>query len=136
MAAYALRNALVVLGTLAFSWAGSGCGSSPETGVVGTAGGANGAIAVKTSSMYVSIENRAGGPLLDMQVVINPVGGPVTFSRTIARLENGESKDVALGDFRSSDGTSLNRGFVRPKNVVVKAQDLTGKKYEVMVPWQ
>ena len=86
--------------------------------------------------MYVTVENRAGAPLLETRVVINPVGGVLTFSRTIGRMENGEARDVALGDFRSQDGTSLNRGLVRPKSVVVKAEDLTGKKYEVTVPWQ
>jgi hypothetical protein len=137
MAAYALRRALVVLGILAFAWVASGCASSArDNGAVGTSGQANNAIVVKTSQLYVTVENRAGSPLVDTQIVIDPVGAPLSFSRTIARIENGEAKDVAVADFRSQDGTSLNRGFVRPKKVTVKAEDLTGKKYEVSVPWQ
>ena len=84
----------------------------------------------------MTVDNRSGGPLVNLRVAINPVGGATTFTSVIPRLEAGEKRDVSLSDFHGRDGTPFNRLFVRPKNVVVSAVDLIGKKYEVTVPWR
>ena len=92
-------------------------------------------IRVETTQLFVTIENRAGGALLDISVAILPVGFP-PFTRLISRLENAEKRDLSLSDFTSRDGTTFNLRLVRPKTVRVTATDLTNKKYEVEVPWK
>ncbi len=131
------RARAAVVGTLVLGWIVSGCyGSARESGAVGTSGEREPAIVVETSSMYVTVENRSGAPLLDLRVAIKPVGVGTPFTTTISRLEGGERRDVLLGNFRGRDGTPFNGRLVRPKHVMVSAVDLVGKNHEVTVPWQ
>lgn len=136
--AYARQRALAaILGMLVLSWTGPGCsGSARESGAVGTSGAGASAIGIKTSSLFVTIENRTGGPLVNLRVTINPVGGLTVFTHRISRLEAGEKRDVWLSAFRAPDGAPFNRVFVRPKNVVVSATDPAGENYELSAPWQ
>ena len=135
---YAPRSALAAVGgILVLGWMVSACsGPAGETGAVGTSGEGGTAIAIQSSSLYVTVENRAGVPLLDLRVAINPVGGATTFTKMIGRLEAGEKRDLALGEFSGRDGTPFSLRVVRPKNVVVTAADFVGKKYEVTAPWR
>ena len=87
-------------------------------------------IRVETTQLFVTIENRAGGALLDISVAILPVGFP-PFTRLISRLENAEKRDLSLSDFTSRDGTTFNLRLVRPKTVRVTATDLTLELEEV-----
>jgi hypothetical protein len=91
-------------------------------------------IAIETSQMFVTIQNRAGGPLLDLTIAIQTPG--TTFTHLVRRLEAGQKHDVSLSSFSSRDGTTFNLRFVRPKVVLVTATDLTSKKYESQVPWK
>jgi hypothetical protein len=50
-------------------------------------------------------------------------------------MENGEKRELSLGDFAGRDGTTFNRRVVRPKSVRVKAKDMVGKAYDVEAPW-
>jgi len=133
--AHARQTALAaVVGILVLSWTASGCsGSARESGSVGTSGGS--AITIETSSLFVTVENRTGRPLIDLRVTINPVGAVTTFTSVISRLEAGEKRNVPLSAFRGLDGAPFNKLFVRPRSVVVSAVDLIGEKYEVSVPW-
>ena len=132
---YAHRSALAAVGgLLALTWIVPAC-SARETGAVGASGEGKTAIMVQSSSLYVTVENRSGAPLLDLRVAINPTG-VMTFTKTIGRLETGEKRDLALGEFSARDGTSFNLRVVRPQIIVVTAADLLGKKYEVTTPWR
>jgi hypothetical protein len=91
-------------------------------------------IGIETSQMFVTIENRAGAPLLDLAVAIQTPAS--TFTHLVSRLEAGQKHDIALSSFSSRDGTTLNLRFARPKGVLVTATDLTSKKYESQVPWK
>ena len=135
--ASARRSALAAVGgILVLNWMVAACsGSGGETGAVGTAGEGGTAIVVQSSSLYVTVENRSGAPLLDLRVAINPAG-VMTFTKTIGRLEAGEKRDLALGEFSARDGTTFNLRVVRPKMIGVTAADLLGKKYEVTTPWR
>ncbi|MBI3490227.1 MAG: hypothetical protein HY047_00260 [Acidobacteria bacterium] len=95
---------------------------------------ANAPIAVQTSQMFVTVENKAGLPLVDVDVAILPVGGPAVFTKLVERIENGEKRDLSLGDF-SQGGTTFSLRIMRPKTVRVRAKDVVGKTYEVSVPW-
>jgi hypothetical protein len=97
---------------------------------------ADAAIRVQTSQMFVTIENKAGLPLIDVDVAILPMGNPTPFSKFVGRLESGQKRDVSLADFAGRDGTNFSLRVVRPKTVQVKAKDMVGKTYDVAVPWQ
>lgn len=97
---------------------------------------ADAAIVVQTSQMFVTVQNKAGLPLVDVDVAILPVGNPTEYSKFVGRLENGQKRDVSLGDFAGRDGTTFSLSRVRPKTVRVKAKDVVGKAYDVAVPWQ
>lgn len=113
-----------------------GCASpARESGAVGTVGESRPAIAIDTSARSVTVENRSGAPLVDVQVVLNPVGSVPPFTTVIPRLEPGAVRSVALGEFRNENGRALNPMFVRPKNVVASAADTFGKRYQTTAPW-
>ena len=116
---------VVVAGVTACS---SGGGQAPQP--------SDAAIRVQTSQMFVTVENKAGLPLLDVDVAILPMGVPTPFSKFVGRLENGEKRDLSLAGFAGRDGTTFNLRMIRPKTVRVKAKDVVGKEYDVAVPWQ
>lgn len=107
----------------------SACSSGPPPQA------ANAAIAVQTSQMFVTVENKAGLALIDVDVAILPVGNPTAYSKFVGRLENGQKRDLSLGDFAGRDGTTFSLRMVRPRTVRVTAKDVVGKTYEVAVPW-
>ena len=96
---------------------------------------ANGPIGVQTGQMFVTVENKAGTPLLNLQVLILTAGGP-QYSHLISRLEDAESRDVSLNDFAGRDGTTFSLRMMQPKSVRVTATDLTNKSYEVETRWR
>jgi hypothetical protein len=116
--------------TGAFGLAVSAC-----AGGQGSAQAANAAIGVQTTQLFVTIENKAGTPLINITAAILAVGGQ-PFTRLISRMENGEKRDISLNDFSGKDGTTFSLRVVRPKTVRVTAEDLANKKYEVEVDWQ
>jgi hypothetical protein len=132
------RRAVFTLVALAVGWLAMGCADARTgqgQGAVGTAGQLPAAIAVETSSLFVTVENRANAPLLDVTVALKPASGTL-FSTSISRLEGSEKRDLSLSEFRSSDGTSFNLRLMRPRQVVVTASDLVGKKYEMTASWK
>jgi hypothetical protein len=96
----------------------------------------NAPIAVQTSQLSVTIENKAGLPLSNIDVAILPVGGATEFKQFIGRLENAEKHEFGLGDFNGRDGTPFSLRVIRPKAVRVTAKDINDKSYKVEVPWK
>ena len=133
------RRPLVLLVALAVGSLATACSDAlsrqSEKGAVGSSGTSPAAIAVQTSSSYLTVENRAGLPLLDVSVALRSVNG-VSFTKSISRLESAAKLDLSLGELRSNDGTSYSPQFARPKDVRITATDLVGKKYDVTVPWK
>lgn len=105
---------------------GVGSVSSPESAP----------LRVEVSQMFITVENRSGLALRDVQVQIVPVGRATDFSIVLPRLENGEKRDLPLGNFRGRDGTPFNQRVVRPKTVKVSGTDIHNKITEVEVPWK
>lgn len=130
----AFRRA-AILGTAAFvsGFLASAC--SGESGSVGTGGQQGAFVGVQASSLFVTIENRAAQPLLDVRIAIKPVGGSTEFTKLLSRLESADKRDISLGDFSGRDGTAFNLRVVRPKEIVVTAVSLTGQKFATTVPW-
>ncbi|HKB14381.1 MAG TPA: hypothetical protein VKD69_27135 [Vicinamibacterales bacterium] len=95
---------------------------------------ANAPIGIETGQLFVTVENRAGGPLLDLSLTVQTPAAPYTY--LISRLEAGQKRDIAVSSFSSRDGTGLNLRMVRPRSVRATAKDLTGKAYEAQAPWK
>jgi hypothetical protein len=96
----------------------------------------DGPITIRTSSLSVVIENKAGMPLTDVDVAIVPIGGATEFKKFVGRMESAEKRDLSLGGFYGRDGTTFNLRVVRPKVVRVTGKDLNAKTYNVEAPWQ
>ncbi len=116
----------------------SSCSSarSAESGAAGTSGEGPAFVGLMISSIFMTVENRAGGPLLDIRLAIKPFGGATEFTKLITRMEAGEKRNVSLGEFSGRDGTPFSLRVVRPKEVNVTAIDLIDKKYAMTIPWQ
>jgi hypothetical protein len=91
-------------------------------------------IGIETSPMFVTIENKAGGPLLDVTVAIQTPGP--TYTSSVTRLEAGQKQELALSSFSSRDRTTFNLRLMKPRAVHVTATDLASKKYEAQAPWK
>ena len=122
-----LRLLLAV--TLALAALGSGgCSSS------GSAIGENPLIGVQVSPLWITVENKAGMALTDLEIEIVPAGTQLVYSTNHYRLENGEKRDFAANTFRSRDNTPFNVRVSRPKAVRVTAKDVSGKVVQTEVP--
>lgn len=93
-------------------------------------------IRIDNTQMFVTVENRSGLALRDVQVRIIPVGGTTEFITSVYRLENGEKRDFPLGNFRGRDGTPFNLRVVRPKSIKVTGTDINNKTIEVETAWK
>jgi hypothetical protein len=109
----------------------SGCSGDRETAEAA----ANAPFGVQTTELFVTIENKAGTPVINVTASIVSVGG-LPFTRLISRMENGEKRDFSLNGFSGRDGTTFSLRVVRPKRVHVAGEDLAGKKYEADVAWK
>jgi hypothetical protein len=138
---YVVRRALVpTTFAFVFAWIVSGCSStsSKTAGAMGTSGQTGSAaigLDMTPGGFTITVENRAGHPLVDMKVAINPVSRSAPYTATVSRLETGSKRDFSLGEF-TEHGARINLNVVRPKEVVVTASDSDGKRYEATLPWK
>jgi hypothetical protein len=132
------RSVLATAGLIAGSWLLSACSnqSAPETQPLGTGGVEPAAIALETSNQSVTVTNNAGKPIEDVLIAIQPVSVGSPFTLTVRRMENGEKRDIALGQFRSNDGTTFSPRLYKARQVTVTATDIVGKKHEITKPWK
>jgi hypothetical protein len=129
------RRPLIAI-VVAAGWLAASCSSAPnqqETGAIGSSGANAAAIAIERTSSYLTIENRAGLPLVDVTISLKATNG-LTFGMSIPRLESGSKRDVPFGNLRGSDGTTFNPQWHRAAQVSVAAKDIVGKKYDVTTP--
>lgn len=133
------RRPLALVVVLLASWLSTNCSPSNsgqrESGGVGSSGASESAIAIEKTSSYLTIENRAGLPLVDIRIVVKVANG-LAFSALVPRLETAAKRDVSFGNLRSNDGTSFSPQWQRPREIVVTATDLVAKKHELTVPWR
>jgi hypothetical protein len=125
---FLLVVAAVSVSTLTFAACSSGSGSSSSD--------QSGQIGIQTSQLSVTIENKAGMPVTDIDVSIVPIGGATAFKKFIARMENAEKRDLALGEFFGDDGTPFNLRVIRPKLVRVTGKDLNSKPVSAELAWK
>jgi len=108
---------------------------SAESGAAGTSGEGTAFVGLMISSIFMTVENRAGGPLLNVRLAIKPIGGSTEFTKLLNRMESREKRNISLGEFGGRDGTPFSLRVVRPKEVHVTAVDLMDKKYAMTIPW-
>jgi hypothetical protein len=96
----------------------------------------NAPIGIQNSQLSIVVENKVGMPLTDVDVAIVPVGGQTEFRKFVGRMENAEKRDLSLGAFYGSDGTTFSLRVVRPRAVRVTGKDLNAKPYSVEARWQ
>ena len=97
---------------------------------------ANAPVKIETSQMYVTVRNEAGLALNDVSVAIVPIGRQTMFTKFVGRLENGEARQLMLGDFVGRDGTPFSLRVVKPRSVEVKGKDVKGQDYTTQVAWR
>jgi hypothetical protein len=91
---------------------------------------------LETSNQSVIVTNNAGKPIEDILISIQPVSVAPPFTLTVRRMENGEKRDIALGQFRSNDGTTFSPRLYKARQVTVTATDILGTKHEITKPWK
>lgn len=96
---------------------------------------ANAPFRISTSQLFVTVENKAATSVFDISVEIVPTSRTI-YTTNIGRMDNGERRDLSLGDFRGRDGTPFTLRVARPKSVRVTGKDMGGKEYTAEVPWQ
>ena len=109
----------------------AGCSSSGSSDA-----GESALIGVQMSPLWVTVENKAGMALTELQIEIVPAGSQVAYATTHWRLESGEKRDFASSVFRSRDNTPFNIRVSRPKAVRVSAKDVAGNVVRTEVPWK
>jgi len=129
------RRATTAIAILLVSILSFACSSGRTAGGVGTSGAESSGIGIETSSLFVTIENRAGSPLTDVNVSLEG-GGSTAYTAHLPKMATGEKKDIPTTDLKGRDGSVLNLLAVHPRQIRVTGVDLFGKKYDVTVPWK
>lgn len=107
-----------------------GCGSGASS-VQGSS-----QLGISNTSLFVTVENLSGQPLVDVHVAIKPYGVSSPYATIISRMETGEKRDLSVGEFRGADGTGFSLRLAKPQSITVTATDLVNKKYEATRAWQ
>ncbi len=116
--------ALLLAGVLSSGCSEQGSARSPDSAP----------LFIETAQTSIVVENRAGLPLTDVTITVQPYG-PLQFSTMIGRIENTEKRTIPFNVFRSRDGATFNARFHKPKAVRVTGRDTVGKTYEIEIPW-
>jgi hypothetical protein len=131
------RSLLATAALFAASWL-SACSDAAvaDADTTGSSSAESAAIGLETSNLFLAVSNNAGKPLVNVRLAIQPVGNAPPFTATVRRMENGEKREISLGDFRGNDGTNFSPRMFRARQVTATATDVVGKTYERTVPWK
>jgi hypothetical protein len=119
--------ALALIGHLA-------CTNAAVDKAVGTVS-SDAAVVVARGERGITIENKAGRPLLNIRLVIEGRDNGASFTHTLPTLDTGATREVPFADFRSDDGTLFEAGSIAAKQVKTNARDTLGNNYDVTTPW-
>jgi hypothetical protein len=127
---------LLAVGAAALSVTIACGGSTTEAGSVGTSGSSDAPVLVDVQPTYLTIENKAGVPLVEGRVELVLAGLRPPFTARLPRVEHMGRQNISFQSFRGIDGTEFNRRLGRVRRVRVTATDVTGKPYTLEVPFQ
>ena len=125
-----MKSSVAILGALSLS----ACSGPAVREAIGTGAEAT-PVVVHTSESAVSVENRAGRPLLNVRLAIDVTGAPAPFVRVVPTIDPGQTMTVPLTDFRSEEGVALDPAAAAPTQVTVRARDTLTNSYEVAATW-
>jgi hypothetical protein len=120
--------ALALIGQLA-------CSNAAVDTAVGTTSGVS-SVVVARAERGITVENRAGRPLLNVRLVIEGRESGATFAYTLPTVDAGATREVPFADFRSEDGTLFDPGSTAAKQIKTTARDTLGNSYDVTTPWE
>jgi len=120
--------ALALIGQLA-------CSNAAVDTAVGTTSGVS-SVVVARAERGITVENRAGRPLLNVRLVIEGRENGATFAHTLPTVDAGATREVPFADFRSEDGTLFDPGSTAAKQIKTTARDTLGNSYDVTTPWE
>jgi hypothetical protein len=110
------------------------CTNTAVDKAVGTANGAS-SIAVARGERGVTVENRAGRPLLNIRLEVQVRDNGAPFLYVLPTLDAGGSREIPYADFHTEDGTLLDAGSVAATEIKTTARDTLANSYNVAVPW-
>lgn len=119
--------ALALIGQLA-------CTNAAVDKAVGTAS-SDTAVVVARGERGITVENKAGRPLLNIRLVIEGRDNGTAFAYTLPTLDTGATREVPFADFRSDDGTLFEAGSIAAKQVKTTARDTLEHDHDVTTPW-
>jgi hypothetical protein len=117
------------------AWFLSACSNAAMSKAVGTTDGKS-AIVVGRSESAVSVENRAGRPLLNVRVTVETGETGTPFVLVLPTMDTGEKRDLRFEELRSEDGALFDPVSVHPRQVKVTARDTLANSYDVTIPWE
>jgi hypothetical protein len=96
---------------------------------------ANAPVTIEVHQTLITLQNRAGLPLTDIKLAVIPYSR-TEFTKSFARMENSERREIMMSELFSRDGTPFNPRMVKAKLVRLSAVDAVGKHYDLEVPWK
>lgn len=112
-----------------------GCAGPGVHEAIGTGSDAT-PVVLSTSASAVTVENRAGRPLLNVRIAIDAAGAAAPFLRIIPSIEAGHTMTLPLAEFRTEEDATLDAAGTPPRQVTMTARDSLAKSYEVTVAWK
>jgi hypothetical protein len=91
-------------------------------------------IVVARADRGITVENRAGRPLLNIRIEIEGRDAG-NFVYVLPTLDPGLTREIPFADFRTEDGTLFN-GSAAAKQIKTTARDTLGNRYSVTTPWE
>jgi hypothetical protein len=130
MATYARAGllALALTGQLA-------CTNAAVDKAIGTTTGTS-TVLVTRGERGLTVENRAGRPLLNIRLEILGSDNSTVFIYTLPTLDAAATREIPFADFRAEDGTMFEPGSSTVKEVKTTARDTLGNSYAVTMPWE
>jgi hypothetical protein len=92
-------------------------------------------VAVTVSQTYLTVNNKAGSPLIGGTIELVPSGVLAPYRTSLPRVESGSNREVRLDRFSGAGGARFLRGTTRIRSVRLLATDMTGKVYKREVPF-
>ena len=120
--------ALALIGQLA-------CTNAAVDKAVGSGSDAS-AVVVARAERGITVENRAGRPLLNIRLVIEGRDSGAAFAYTLPTVDAGATREVPFAEFHSEDGTLFDPGSTAAKQIKTTARDTLGNSYDVTTPWE
>ena len=111
------------------------CSNAAVDTAVGTTNGVS-SIVVARAERGITVENRAGRPLLNIRLVIEGRDSGAAFAYTLPTVDSGATREVPFADFHSEDGTLFDPGSIAAKQIKTTARDTLGNSYDVTTPWE